>query len=77
MDAQTAINITAYAERDKLVNIDSKVRACTRKSSFKASVEARTNRMINDIHRSRQPVPEPTKTVGSLGPHQPIRVWRK
>lgn len=77
MDHQTAINITAYAERDKAINVDSKVRACTRKASFKSSVDARTNRMINDIHKSRQPKPEPKQTVGSRGPKQPIRVWRK
>jgi len=77
MTHQDAVNITAYAERDKAINVDSKVRACTRKAGFKSSVDAMTNRLISDIHRSRQPVPEPTKTVGSRGPKQSIRVWRK
>ena len=76
MDHQTAVNITAYAERDKLVNIDSKVRACTRKASFKSSVEAMTDRLISDIHNSRRPA-RSNKTVGSLGPKQGVRVWRR
>lgn len=76
MDAQTAINIVAYAERDKAINIDSKVRAVTRKASFKASVDAQTNRLVSNIHRSRYTVAE-TSTVGTYGPKQSIRIWRK
>lgn len=76
MDIQTATNIVAYAERDKLINIDSKVRAVTRKASFKASVDAMTDRLTNNIHRSRSTVPE-TYTTGVYGPKQNIKVWRK
>ena len=76
MNIQDATNIVAHAERDKLVNIDSKVRACTRKASFKASVDARNETLARMIDNSRRTIAV-TYNVGVYGPKQPIRTWRR
>jgi hypothetical protein len=67
-----AINRVAVEQRDKAFNLRSKVRSCTKKANTKAKVDGIENAMIASMNQR----PEPT-TVGSYGPKQGIRTWKK
>lgn len=71
------VGVPAHASRDKPFNVRSKVRACTRKASFADSVSRRNDSIAHAIDASRRPDQPETQTVGSYGPTQSIRVWRR
>ena len=71
---QRAMGIIASAERNKSVNVTSKRRAGTKKASFKMSVDGMNARLAYQLDARPRPK---VQTVGSYGPAQSIRVWRK